>query len=841
MSKVPTTKPDDLWRPRVIREWRDTVTGQRVAPGSKGAEPTGGYVATFRKYNSEQPAIEVPAPAELVEARTVIDWRSDVDTDPTWRELYKLAAQRWTERDRERVREQKRKQKRKRPSRAKPKEQRERRGGLRQAQKIPGVAETFRNAADAAAQMIGGNAWYFESLDDLDLHDMAREWITMQKGAGAWKRIANEYGIETGGVGGYRRAVPYLEIMAEAVFAPVRSRRWSDVSWWTWDQFLDYVNEAAEFEERQAMDAPNWFPAAYWAFDLGGLGESGLAAAIMEEESRNLGNDLEAMRYGVEQYVVERLANDVGEIELALETGEIPAEIVPIAERRVRAVRAILDKWPREHIPDSVCFYTEDTWPECRALPLREFAAAMSRDCAVYEKCITPIDYAPEPEGVAVDVEPEPEPDWSEVERLFRPNPSMLPPARARERAARALELRKQLPKSKRAGLTRAEAKAQGVTSGIEQARKIAKGQRVDAGQVARFFGRFRGDYEKAKAAGKTAAKDGRIMLAWELWGGEPMRKAVSTKLERARKNPPEQGGTRRARATTPHAPVTMSRTVYEVLSEEPFMDTWQAGDRAAYVARYGEAGARAAEAMDAAKVGKRSARLVLDDQALAKLVGHAAWFADDYDAIDADSKRRARSVAAWVAKMEKTGRVERDSGGASFRPKRDNPKRTNPKRSAPALSKIRDGAELGGLVELEVMEDDGHRLLYRWSRPYPVLWWSPEARALAAVDGGKVSRPKQVDKLPARAAKIRSDFQGEPADRARSVSMPAGKLYKVGRALRVVYESDKFNGGGDGRRALYEHDFAASDVMWTQRKKGPALIAVTGPRLTVTDRGIVY
>lgn len=112
----------------------------------------------------------------------------------------------------------------------------------------------------------------------------------------------------------------------------------------------------------------------------------------------------------------------------------------------------------------------------------------------------------------------------------------------SRKVAARALERRKNLPKSKRGGLDPMQAHEEGIGSGVLRARDIAAGKRVNAYQVKAFFDRHRGNYLKAKAEGKRW-EDSKILQAWDLWGGEPMRKQVEAavakdKRARAKANP---------------------------------------------------------------------------------------------------------------------------------------------------------------------------------------------------------------------------------------------------------------------------------------------------------------
>lgn len=102
--------------------------------------------------------------------------------------------------------------------------------------------------------------------------------------------------------------------------------------------------------------------------------------------------------------------------------------------------------------------------------------------------------------------------------------------------AKRALERRRELPKSRRGGLDAMEAHEQGIGSGVLRARDIASGKRVNAYQVKAFFDRHRGNYVNARAAGKKW-EDSKAWQAWDLWGGEPLRKQVEKAVREDKKN----------------------------------------------------------------------------------------------------------------------------------------------------------------------------------------------------------------------------------------------------------------------------------------------------------------
>jgi hypothetical protein len=131
--------------------------------------------------------------------------------------------------------------------------------------------------------------------------------------------------------------------------------------------------------------------------------------------------------------------------------------------------------------------------------------------------------------------------------KTFKDNPErkklyIYPNEAAKKVARRALERRKELPKSKRGGLDALQAHEQGIGSGVMRARDIASGKRINAYQVKAFFDRHRHNYVKAKADGKKW-EDSKAWQAWDLWGGEPLRKQVEAavkkdKRKRAKENP---------------------------------------------------------------------------------------------------------------------------------------------------------------------------------------------------------------------------------------------------------------------------------------------------------------
>lgn len=63
-------------------------------------------------------------------------------------------------------------------------------------------------------------------------------------------------------------------------------------------------------------------------------------------------------------------------------------------------------------------------------------------------------------------------------------------------------------------------------------------------------------------------------------------------------------------------------------------------------------------------------------------------------------------------------------------------------------------------------------------------------------------------------------------------------KLIYLGRAVAIEYECDKRNGGGDGKKAVYRHEFE-TPVKVCMDETGRRQLYVIGSRLVVDDEGI--
>jgi len=109
------------------------------------------------------------------------------------------------------------------------------------------------------------------------------------------------------------------------------------------------------------------------------------------------------------------------------------------------------------------------------------------------------------------------------------------PPKSAVSIAKKALKRQEGIAPSKRGGLTKGEAGRAGITSGIERAKSIARGDLQPAEDIRDFFNRFKGTYQDAILKGKSW-ENSKVQQAWDIWGGTPMWKAALKALEKADK-----------------------------------------------------------------------------------------------------------------------------------------------------------------------------------------------------------------------------------------------------------------------------------------------------------------
>jgi hypothetical protein len=180
------------------------------------------------------------------------------------------------------------------------------------------------------------------------------------------------------------------------------------------------------------------------------------------------------------------------------------------------------------------------------------------------------------------------------------------------------------------------------------------------------------------------------------------------------------------------------------------------------------------------------------------------------------------RQAAREIAKSE--------SGSASSSKKAT---RSNPSAGANPWGELLDLR--ARVISLEVETPRGVEV-HTWHRDRPALLWSEKRRALVWVHGGR--DPSQwldgstAGKVASRHRKWHGD---EPTERG-TVELPAGKLAKLGTALRIIYSAERYADG-----IARHHDFTAGVYAYAQKGRGARVFEVRGGRLTLNDRGLVY
>lgn len=93
--------------------------------------------------------------------------------------------------------------------------------------------------------------------------------------------------------------------------------------------------------------------------------------------------------------------------------------------------------------------------------------------------------------------------------------------------------------------------------------------------------------------------------------------------------------------------------------------------------------------------------------------------------------------------------------------------------------------------------------------------------------------------RLPPFLSRLFHRFHGRPAGRPQVGGFydPKSLIY-LGRAVAIVYESDKFHGGGDGKTADYMHEFETPAALFMDERAGKQLY-ILGPQIKVTRHGI--
>ena len=117
---------------------------------------------------------------------------------------------------------------------------------------------------------------------------------------------------------------------------------------------------------------------------------------------------------------------------------------------------------------------------------------------------------------------------------------------------------------------------------------------------------------------------------------------------------------------------------------------------------------------------------------------------------------------------------------------------------------------------------------------------WSPKYKAVVAV-----KCPKKMDKLGkvsrrGGAAKTFERFMSRDPKATYDAEIPACKLVKLGKAVHIVYRSDKWKHGK--KTEDYIHEFGKDvEIYCGPSKKNPDVFICFGGKLTATERGLVF
>lgn len=158
--------------------------------------------------------------------------------------------------------------------------------------------------------------------------------------------------------------------------------------------------------------------------------------------------------------------------------------------------------------------------------------------------------------------------------------------------------------------------------------------------------------------------------------------------------------------------------------------------------------------------------------------------------------------------------------------------------------------ALLGTTLEIEVERDsDGETEVHRFKGNGPNLYWSPTLKTLLIFPSahvrwvGHLGPDGKLFKAAGneKSAKLFQRWAQREAVDLGKLSVQDYLMRPVGRAKHIVYRSDKWH---KGRTDDYIHKFGPKVRMAASpgaRGKPPKAIAISGGRLTVTERGLVY
>lgn len=105
----------------------------------------------------------------------------------------------------------------------------------------------------------------------------------------------------------------------------------------------------------------------------------------------------------------------------------------------------------------------------------------------------------------------------------------------------------------------------------------------------------------------------------------------------------------------------------------------------------------------------------------------------------------------------------------------------------------------------------------------------------------GYTIRESRTKENPRGLSSAYQDFHGHSPRGKRTFNFHTPKgLVILGRAVEIVYECDKLNGGGDGKKAPYRHKFGKG-VLLCMDERARGQLYIVGSKIVVTDAGIEH
>jgi len=151
----------------------------------------------------------------------------------------------------------------------------------------------------------------------------------------------------------------------------------------------------------------------------------------------------------------------------------------------------------------------------------------------------------------------------------------------------------------------------------------------------------------------------------------------------------------------------------------------------------------------------------------------------------------------------------------------------------------------LGEAIELKVSLDNGDEVIYLWpakkskkGNPCKVAS-NPAGRALYILPSTKSKSkvPGTSEIEVKKAGNLYEKFTDWEMNEPYAISIPDGPFKRCGRAVHVVYRSDKWT----GKNTDYIHTFKQPPIVHVSGGvRNPKMIALTGGRIRVQPRGIV-